>query len=135
MLEKCLDSYTAGTTHGRRSINLWTGLPVVLQSPAPCPHSKREPTKSSTGPSISNLSCCTPTTILGELLSDRRSGGWNPHVFFPTPHEVVEMMVQMTFSGGSNSNDGYEKDSSGETEDRLKTVLALSNVRSISIPA
>jgi hypothetical protein len=67
-----------------------------------------------------------PYDYLGELLADRRSGGWNPHAFFPTPHEVVEMMVQMTFGGGGavdSSNDGHEKVNSGETDVRLKTVM------------
>jgi hypothetical protein len=50
-----------------------------------------------------------PHDYLGEILADRRSGGWNPHAFFPTPHTIVEMMVRMTFA---------------ENEDaRLKTVM------------
>jgi hypothetical protein len=37
-----------------------------------------------------------PSDYLGEMLAGRRRGGWNPHAFFPTPHTVVELMVQMT---------------------------------------
>jgi hypothetical protein len=37
-----------------------------------------------------------PHDYLGQMVADNRSGGWNPHAFFPTPHSVVEMMVRMT---------------------------------------
>lgn len=38
-----------------------------------------------------------PSDYLGAILSDSKgnSKSWNPHAFFPTPHEVVEMMVRM----------------------------------------
>jgi hypothetical protein len=31
-----------------------------------------------------------------KVFLDYRTGGWNPHAFFPTPHNVIELMVQMT---------------------------------------
>jgi hypothetical protein len=37
-----------------------------------------------------------PHDYLGTMLADSRTGGWNPHAFFPTPHNVTELMVQMT---------------------------------------
>ncbi len=47
-----------------------------------------------------------PHDYLGEILSDRRSGGWNPHAFFPTPSTVVEMMVQVLLGGGGHQEEG-----------------------------
>jgi hypothetical protein len=58
-----------------------------------------------------------PHDYLGTILSDRRSGGWNPHAFYPTPHNIVEMMVQMTFcSSPSTHGNGNEA-----TDPRLRT--------------
>ena len=37
-----------------------------------------------------------PHDYLGHMLSGRRSKGWNPHAYFPTPHGVCELMTQMT---------------------------------------
>ncbi len=37
-----------------------------------------------------------PIDYLGEMRAERRCGGWNPHACLPTPHSVVELMVQMT---------------------------------------
>ena len=40
-----------------------------------------------------------PSDYLGEAMAERAgSGKWNPHGFFPTPHSVVECMVQMTMA-------------------------------------
>ncbi len=36
-----------------------------------------------------------PSDYLGSFLSERRASGWNKSGFFPTPHSVCEMMVQM----------------------------------------
>ncbi len=37
-----------------------------------------------------------PHDYFGSIISERKSGGnWNPHAFYPTPHNVVECMVQM----------------------------------------
>lgn len=46
-----------------------------------------------------------PHDYLGEMMAERRSGSrWNnPNAFFPTPHNVVEMMTQMTFDGGNDN--------------------------------
>jgi hypothetical protein len=38
-----------------------------------------------------------PFDYIGTWICDRK-GAWNPHAFFPTPHEVVELMVQFTLS-------------------------------------
>ncbi len=38
-----------------------------------------------------------PYDYLGEWIANQK-GGWNPHAFFPTPHSVVEMMMQMTLA-------------------------------------
>lgn len=59
-----------------------------------------------------------PHDYLGEILSDRRSNGWNPFAFFPTPSSAVEMMVQMLLGGG-----GDEPADIGETEVRRKKIL------------
>ena len=37
-----------------------------------------------------------PHDYLGDMVCDQRGNGWNPNAFFPTPHPVVELMVQMT---------------------------------------
>jgi N-6 DNA methylase len=46
-----------------------------------------------------------PHDYLGSMLSERRSGGWNPHAFFPTPHNVAEFMAQMTFTDARGVSD------------------------------
>ena len=40
-----------------------------------------------------------PHDYLGMLYAEGK-GRWNPHAFFPTPHSVVECMVQMTRAQG-----------------------------------
>ncbi|MGO9377055.1 MAG: hypothetical protein ACLP29_00725 [Dissulfurispiraceae bacterium] len=40
-----------------------------------------------------------PHDYFGDIISERKSNGWNPHAFFPTPHSVVEFMVQSTVGG------------------------------------
>lgn len=41
----------------------------------------------------------TPYDYLGEIMAEQKSGYWsNPHAFFPTPHHVVELMTQITYS-------------------------------------
>ena len=37
-----------------------------------------------------------PYDYLGAFVSMRKAPGWNPTAFYPTPHQVVELMVQMT---------------------------------------
>ncbi len=37
-----------------------------------------------------------PYDYFGHIISERRSTGWNPHAFFPTPTSVVDLMVQCT---------------------------------------
>jgi len=37
-----------------------------------------------------------PGDHIGEFLAATKAGGWNPHAFFPTPHDLVEMMIQVT---------------------------------------
>lgn len=46
----------------------------------------------------------SPHDYLGALLADRRSGAWNPNAFYPTPHPVAEMMVQMTMGRGGDGD-------------------------------
>ena len=36
-----------------------------------------------------------PHDYLGDFVSERKAQGWNPTAFFPTPHNVVELMVRM----------------------------------------
>lgn len=40
-----------------------------------------------------------PYDYLGNYLAEHTAKGWNPNAFFPTPHDVCEMIVQMTFKG------------------------------------
>jgi hypothetical protein len=40
-----------------------------------------------------------PYDYLGEYVSRGKARGWNPTGFYPTPHSVVECMVQMTMQG------------------------------------
>lgn len=37
--------------------------------------------------------------VLGGIFAERHGAGWNPHAFYPTPHPLCELMVQMTMSG------------------------------------
>jgi N-6 DNA Methylase len=39
----------------------------------------------------------TPYDYLGTWIATRKAGGWNPSGFFPTPHAVVECMVELCF--------------------------------------
>jgi hypothetical protein len=55
-----------------------------------------------------------PHDYLGWMLAERHSNGWNPNAFFPTPHPVVELMVQMTLGG---------QDRNKARDPRLNTVL------------
>lgn len=43
-----------------------------------------------------------PYDHLGTMLSERKSNKWNNTGFYPTPHNVVECMVQMTFGDGDH---------------------------------
>jgi hypothetical protein len=44
-----------------------------------------------------------PYDYLGDWVAERiGSGSWNPNAFFPTPHEVVELMVQMQMGQGED---------------------------------
>lgn len=36
-----------------------------------------------------------PYDYLGTLVAEGKANGWNPTAFYPTPHEVVELMVRM----------------------------------------
>jgi len=40
-----------------------------------------------------------PHDYLGSMLAERHGNGWNPNAFYPTPHSVVEFMVQLTMAG------------------------------------
>jgi hypothetical protein len=56
-----------------------------------------------------------PHDYLGWMLAERHRDGWNPNAFFPTPHPVVELMVQLTLDGGKDHDQGRDP--------RLNTVL------------
>lgn len=45
-----------------------------------------------------------PYDYLGEFVSMHKSSGWNPTAFFPTPHPVVELMVQMVRHEGNDKS-------------------------------
>lgn len=36
-----------------------------------------------------------PYDYLGAYISEHKASGWNPKAFFPTPHQVCELMVRM----------------------------------------
>jgi hypothetical protein len=57
-----------------------------------------------------------PADYIGWLISGRkgRGRGWNPTAFFPTPHGVVEAMVEMAM---------HDEGEGGEEDLRLKSVL------------
>jgi hypothetical protein len=55
-----------------------------------------------------------PHDYLGWMLAERHGNGWNPNAFFPTPHPVVEFMVQLTLAG---------PDANPDHDIRLSTVL------------
>jgi hypothetical protein len=46
-----------------------------------------------------------PYDYLGEHVAAGRAGGWNPTGFYPTPHQVVELMVRMTMGGCADGRD------------------------------
>ena len=37
----------------------------------------------------------TPYDYLGDFICAKSGNGWNPHAFYPTPHEMVELLVKM----------------------------------------
>ena len=39
-----------------------------------------------------------PYDYLGDFVAQGRANSWNPNAFYPTPHEVVELMVRMTMA-------------------------------------
>lgn len=44
-----------------------------------------------------------PGDYLGAVLAEQHGMGWNPHAFFPTPHELCELLTSMTIGTGSDS--------------------------------
>lgn len=48
----------------------------------------------------------TPYDYLGQWISERKGNGWNPGAFFPTPHPVVECMVEVCYFDVGNEEDG-----------------------------
>jgi hypothetical protein len=40
-----------------------------------------------------------PHDYLGHCLAERRSKGWNPNAYYPTPHSVCDAMAMMVFEG------------------------------------
>ena len=45
-----------------------------------------------------------PYDYLGDFVAQGRAKGWNPTAFFPTPHNVVELMVRMTMADNRTGN-------------------------------
>jgi hypothetical protein len=43
-----------------------------------------------------------PSDYLGEAVAARHAGGWNPNAFYPTPHDLCELMVGMTMGEGDH---------------------------------
>ena len=39
-----------------------------------------------------------PYDYLGDFVAQGKAKGWNPTAFYPTPHNVVELMVRMTMT-------------------------------------
>ena len=48
----------------------------------------------------------SPYDYLGDFVSQDKAKGWNPTAFFPTPHNVVELVVRMTMA--DNRGDGRD---------------------------
>ena len=46
----------------------------------------------------------TPYDYFGAWISEHKANGWNPTAFFPTPHNVVELLVQMQFHDAKTDN-------------------------------
>lgn len=102
MLEKCVDLLAYRESHWSafETFVRWLawGLAVSRDRPA------MEEASSEALYRIFNFEplLLRPHDYLGQLLSERRGKGWNPHAYFPTPHAVCELMAQMTFGGTSN---------------------------------
>jgi hypothetical protein len=47
-----------------------------------------------------------PYDYLGAFVAQGKAKGWNPTAFFPTPHNIVELMVRMTMA--DTSTDGRD---------------------------
>jgi len=47
-----------------------------------------------------------PHDYLGHYLAERRSKGWNPNAYYPTPHSLCDAMAMMIFEG--NETDGRD---------------------------
>jgi hypothetical protein len=57
-----------------------------------------------------------PHDYLGEILVERRGNGWNPNAFYPTPHTVVELMVQMTMRTAGIDDSALRANSKPESD-------------------
>lgn len=50
-----------------------------------------------------------PHDYLGDIIAERKSNGWNPNAFFPTPENVVNFMVKMQFGNGNEEKSIFNK--------------------------
>jgi hypothetical protein len=50
-----------------------------------------------------------PYDYLGDFVAQGKAKGWNPTAFYPTPHNVVELMVQMTMADSSRKGGDSRK--------------------------
>lgn len=50
-----------------------------------------------------------PHDYLATYVCEMRGNGWNPHAFYPTPHEVCEAMVAMQMHDGGADGDNRRK--------------------------
>jgi len=46
-----------------------------------------------------------PYDYLGDFVAQGKAKGWNPTAFYPTPHNVVELMVRMTMHDNCDDRD------------------------------
>lgn len=50
-----------------------------------------------------------PHDYLATYVCEMRGNGWNPNAFYPTPHEVCEAMVAMSFYDAARTGDNRRK--------------------------
>ncbi len=98
MLDKCLDliSRRESSWSAFQRLVEWLGWALAVSGEMP-------PLDESTNEALYRCFNFEPLVMephdyLGTMLAERRGKGWNPHAFFPTPHNVAEFMAQMTFS-------------------------------------
>lgn len=72
-----------------------------------------------------------PHDYLATYVCEMRGNGWNPFAFHPTPHEVCEAIVQMTFGDSHAAEDDGPADSVLGASDRTRPGDRLHDLETV----